>query len=1019
MTDRPALDVATCTTLLDSVDAVIYVADMKTHELLFLNRKARETSGGSIGSLCWQTLQADREGPCTFCTNDRLLDEDGQPQAPYVWEFRNTRSGEWWECRDQAIRWHDGRLVRLEIATNISRRKAQEDEKKQLEDRYVQIFNNMGNGVAVYTAVDDGADFIITDFNRAAERIEQLDKTDILGRRVTEVFPGIAAFGLLDVLRSVWRNGQSRQHPQASYKDERIQGWRDNYVCKLPTGEVIAIYEDVTARKQAEQALRDREERLALVFESAELGFWDWFPQTGKVVFNQHWAGMLGYRLDELPPHVDTWSKLLHPDDVPGVIADLSAHLEGKTPIYRAEFRMRTKQGGWKWILDTGKVTQRDENRKPLRVTGIHLDVSERKLAEKALRDSEERYRGFFENSLVGVFISTPAGRYLKVNRAFAAMLGYDSPREVIDTTTDIARQHYINPADRDRFRQLLREHGSAADFIHKLRRKNGHELWLMSNSRRVKNAADNSIVYEGVIIDITEQKKTEDALRKSEENLLTTLNSIGDAVIAVDAGHRIVRLNPVAEKLTGWTSDEAVGQRLEQVFHIINAATGQRIETPVAQVLKSGEIVAVANHAVLLARDGAEAQIADSAAPIKDSRGRISGVVLVFRDVTEEYRIRDELYKMQQMESIGTLAGGIAHDFNNILAGIFGNIALARECSEHGHPSRKYLDQAEASANRAKNLTGKLLTFAKGGEPIRDHVGLAELIEDVARFDLSGSNVKLHFDRAENLWAAEIDKAQIQQVISNLVINAGQAMPNGGHLYIDIRNHAVPNDMSADLKPGRYLRVRIKDEGEGIPENNLARVFEPYFSTRTAGHGLGLATVYSIIHRHEGQIHIDSKPGAGTTFTFYLPATGKKPGEYEQTEQELEKTILARQKILLMDDEETLLNLTAEMLALMGAVTDKAKDGREALEKYRQALSDRRPYDLVIMDLTIPGGMGGKDAVKALLQLDPQAKVVVSSGYTDDPIMARHTEYGFKSVIVKPYSFSELKTAIEKALAR
>lgn len=1275
MTDLPATIDSNYLTLLDSVDAVIYVTDMNTREILFLNKMAREHSNGKVGAICWETLQSGQTGPCPFCTNDRLVDKDGNPTGPYVWEFQNTINGEWWECHDQAIHWSDGRLVRLEIATNITDRKQLEIEHKEIvstlkeaqriakmgswdlnlqtnelhwsdeiynifgisshefeatyekflgmihpedrnhvdetyqssvknrtpyavihrllleggeikhvrengqtfyaedgtpvrsigtvqditdqimtqkalrenEQRFQELFENMSSGVVIYNAIEDGNDFIIQKLNQAAEKIENVNREEVIGRRLTDVFPGVEKFGLLEVFQDVWNNGVARHHPVTIYKDERIEGWRNNFVYKLPSGEIVAIYEDVTAQKQSEQelltkkeglsfalhaarsgmwdwniktgkihfdenyytmagydpyefpqeftewekrvhpddiaqvqqliqqvlsskspqltaefrfktkanswmwilgqgkiierdanddpvrfvglhtgidhiktteqALRESEKRHELALSGAELGTWDWNPQTGEVIFNERWAEMLGYRHDELTQHVNTWTALLHPDDVPKTIAALEAHLEKTTPFYKTEFRMKTRQGGWKWILDTGKVFERDSQGNAVRIVGTHLDITERKQAEEALKISEEKYRGFFENSVVGIYQSSPEGRYLKVNKTFAEMLGFDSPEELISATTDIATQFYIDPNDRIYYKKLLADHGYAFNFVHKFRHKKGSQLWITTSSRRVKSTTDDNEYYEGVAIDITEQVQAESALRESEENLLITLNSIGDAVIAVDTDHRVIRMNPVAEQLTGWSQTQAAKKNLTEIFHIINTKTGQAAENPVGKVLKTGKIVALANHAILIAKDGRESKIADSAAPIRNKEGQITGVVLVFRDVTEEYRIRDELHKMQQLESIGTLAGGIAHDFNNILAGIFGNIALAKQRTETDHPGRKYLEQAEISANRAKNLTGQLLTFAKGGEPIKDQISLGELIEEVAKFDLSGSKIKLLFKQQNNLWTAEVDRAQIQQVISNLVINAKQAMKEGGHLHIDVENYHHSGHHLSELKPGKYIQVSVRDEGAGIDEKSLPYIFDPYFSTKSTGRGLGLATVYSIIKRHEGYVKVESRLGKGSSFTFYLPAVDNiQQDNIEEAydSEEFEKRPL---RVLLMDDEEIIRTLTTEMLTRLGNTTDTATNGEDAVEMYRQALKEESPYNLVIMDLTIPGGMGGKEAIKDLLNIDPEAKVIVSSGYADDPVMAHYRSYGFKGVVAKPYTYSELKRTIEKVL--
>ncbi len=889
MSHQPATLDSTYLTLLDSVDAVIYVADMQTYELLFMNKMARETSGGSLGGTCWETLQANQTGPCAFCTNDRLLDRNGRPKAPYVWEFQNTLNKEWYECRDQAVLWPDGRLVRMEIATNITKRKLAEETIRANEERFRELFENMSSGVAVYRATDDGQDFIFTNLNRAAEKIEGVKRENIIGHKVTEVFPGVKEFGILAVFQKVWETGKPANHPVSIYQDNRIQGWRDNYIYKLPSEEIVAIYDDVTAQKQAEQELIEGKERLSIALHGANSGLWDLYLKTGKVFFDENYFIMAGYEPDEFAHSYDEWKKRVHPDDRQETETDLNKYLSGETERYSVEFRFKTKTGHWMWILSQGEIVEYDKDGNPARLTGLHTNIDERKQAEEDLRESEE--------------------------------------------------------------------------------------------------------------------------------NLRTTLDSIGDAVIATDINHKIIRMNPVAERLTGWTAKKALGKSLLQVFNIVNQETRQTVENPVEKVLKTGEIVGLANHTVLIAKNGRESQIADSAAPIHNNKGEVTGVVLVFRDVTEEYLIREELQKMQQLEKIGTLAGGIAHDFNNILSGIFGNIAMAKRRAKADHPCIKYLDQAEVSANRAKNLTGKLLTFAKGGEPIKDYVSLGELTKEVAEFDLSGSNIKLIFEQPDDLWAAKVDKGQIQQVFSNLVINAAQAMQKGGHLYIKLQNYEHTDGPVAHIRSGKYVQATLRDEGEGIEEKYLSRIFDPYFSTKQTGRGLGLATVNSIINKHGGHISVVSKKGQGTTFTLCLPAEDEKP--VSEDSQPAEDIIVEGQKlkVLFMDDEDFIRSLTTDMLTRLGCTVDTAADGATAIEIYTQAMQDGTPFDLVILDLTIPGGMGGKDTIKRILELDPNVRAIVSSGYADDPVMAHYTEYGFKGVATKPYTFAELKTVIGKTL--
>lgn len=637
----------------------------------------------------------------------------------------------------------------------------------------------------------------------------------------------------------------------------------------------------------------------------------------------------------------------------------------------------------------------------------------------------------------------------------------------------------------------------------------------------------------------------------KIAQNLRITLNSIGDAVIATDNAGCITRLNPVAEGMTGWSQGEAKGHPLLEVFRIINAKTREPAFDPVAHVLATGATVGLANHTVLIAKDGGEFQIADSAAPIRDADGTTAGVVLVFRDVTEEYRLRDEMEqthallravveqshipmvvvtapegrirlvnqacldflgeperdyvdqliysidspwklcatdgrqlsveelpivralhgeaiqglelmledgagrvrhttvegipirnsegevvaglavfpdtterkladeerrKLQKLESIGTLAGGIAHDFNNILMGVFGGIELAKISLPKDHASYKYIETAHQALARATHLTKQLLTFAKGGDPLFETFRLHRVIRDAVELNLSGSNVLAEENLPEDLWPIRADRGQISHVLANLIINAKQAMPDGGRLFISGENLTVTTAEQLPA-PGKYVKITLRDEGIGIPEKFLARIFDPYFSTKQSGSGLGLAIVHSVITKHNGQIRVESGTEAGTSFILYLPAeTSGSCGE-EAWYAQVVTGASAKGRVLVMDDDPMVREIAGEMLGLLGYACVSVSDGREALEAYRTAQEEQYPFSCVIMDLTIPGQMGGKETIGLLLGEDPSARVIVASGYSTDPIMSDYQRYGFKGRLPKPFQLHALQQELTKVL--
>jgi ligand-binding sensor domain-containing protein/signal transduction histidine kinase/CheY-like chemotaxis protein len=384
--------------------------------------------------------------------------------------------------------------------------------------------------------------------------------------------------------------------------------------------------------------------------------------------------------------------------------------------------------------------------------------------------------------------------------------------------------------------------------------------------------------------------------------------------------------------------------------------------------------------------------------------------------DITEKVKLEEEVLKAQKLESLGILAGGLAHDFNNLLTGILGNISLAKMYTDKDSKLYKRLNEAEKASFRAKDLTLQLMTFAKGGAPIKKPVDLKKLLKDTVEFSLSGSKSKSEFNIADDLLIVECDEGQISQVISNLIINADQAMINGGKIEIsasNVENAEEVNSMSN--RYSKYVKISIKDYGVGIPPENLTKVFDPFFTTKPKGKGLGLSSVYSIIKRHDGFIEVDSKVGEGTTFNVFLPASTKKVEIKLDQEVSLEKF---EGKILLMDDEEMIRDFASILLTEMGFEVDLVCDGSEAIEKYKESLQKNK-YKAVILDLTVPGGVGGKEAARDILELDKDAIIFVSSGYSNDPIMSDYQSYGISGIIPKPYKTEELYYLLSKVLSK
>jgi len=413
-----------------------------------------------------------------------------------------------------------------------------------------------------------------------------------------------------------------------------------------------------------------------------------------------------------------------------------------------------------------------------------------------------------------------------------------------------------------------------------------------------------------------------------------------------------------------------------------------------------------------IITKDGHIRWISHNCNKIYDSSGNFLGVRGSNLDITEQKLASEELSKIDKLESLGLVAGGIAHDFNNLLTAILGNISLAKMEADPSSNIYKRLDASEKASLRAQNLTQQLLTFAKGGSPVKKPSSLKRIILETAEFALKGSNVACKFDFDQDLWIVEVDTGQISQVLHNLILNADQAMPDGGVIKIKARNIKVQPEEHTIVPPGDYVVITVQDQGKGIPPELLSKIFDPYFTTKENGSGLGLAVCFSIVRKHGGFITVDSAPGQGASFNVYLPAL-REQNISQDEEQNAPKDQTHGKNILIMDDDPSVLQLLTESLKYLGHNIDTAMDGSEALAKYQEAMQQGKTYDAVIMDLTIPGGMGGKEALVKLLQIDPKAKVIVSSGYSKDDTITNYKRYGFCASLPKPYKLEVLNSIL------
>ena len=509
------------------------------------------------------------------------------------------------------------------------------------------------------------------------------------------------------------------------------------------------------------------------------------------------------------------------------------------------------------------------------------------------------------------------------------------------------------------------------------------------------------------------QRKKIEDALRDSEQRYRAIMENTYDVIVEISNQGTCKYVSPNCQAVLGYDSADMLGKSFFDFVHPEEReALLESFHTHI------GSLQEIDMMCRLQTKQAEWRWFESHIHPFRTSVGTVMGVI-VTRDITEQKRVEEERIRATKLESVGLLAGGIAHDFNNILTSVFANIGLAKmvtakDSSSNTESVVERLTAAEKACLRARDLTKQLLTFAKGGAPVKSTASIASIITDTVEFALRGSSVRCHLNIPEHLWPVEVDEGQISQVLQNLVINGDQAMPEGGMIEVEAANCSIPSPSDFSLKPGNYVRVTVTDQGIGIPQDHLSKIFDPYFTTKQKGIGLGLATTYSIIKRHEGHITVSSSLGIGTSFTLYLPTSS---GKERLPDEGLDDLICGNGRILVMDDEKEIQDILGKMLQHLGFEVDFASEGEKALSYYAQALQTGSAYVAAILDLTIPGGMGGKETLRQIKALHPEAAVIVSSGYSNDPVMARFQHFGFSGVIAKPYNLLDLSKVLSQIL--
>ncbi len=665
--------------------------------------------------------------------------------------------------------------------------------------------------------------------------------------------------------------------------------------------------------------------------------------------------------------------------------------------------------GEKEWIR-TSKIPLRDNKGNIYGVMGVYEDITGRKNYEDEIRHTKDLLQAVLDNSAAVIYAKDKDGKYILINHLFETL--FSTTLEEITGTTDF--DHF--PEDKAQaFRtndlKVLRTK-RPMEFEEIVPQKDFDHTYLSIKFPLI-NAEGEAYATCGISTDITERKRMETSLLERDELLKKAQEIARLGNWELDLETNIFTCYKESCNIFGMENKDGCQGSFEEFLDmIVNDDERDYVNTLFQQAIDEGSDLSL-DHKV----KSNDVFVHEEAEAVLNKDGKVVKLVGIVQDITERKRIEDELLKGQKLESIGMLAGGIAHDFNNLLTAIIGNLFFLKG-NNSDKDDLKHIATIEGASLRAQELTKQLMTFSRGGSPIKDAVSIKELIVESANFALHGSKITHDYKIPDSTHPINADQGQISQVLNNLLINAVQAMGDGGSIYIEAKNKKVKKSDKLFLKPGEYVHISISDTGPGMTTEVQSKIFDPFFTTKSGGSGLGLASCYSIIKKHSGTISTESKLGHGTTFHIYLPALTGKLAKGTKAKIKGKATIKKGSgRILIMDDDGDLRALYKGILEAIGYEVTLTKEGSEAIVEYKNSLTNDTPFDLIIMDLTIPGGIGGKDAIAEVLKINSAAKAIVCSGYSDDPVMANYKDFGFKGVITKPFSTETLSQEVSLAI--
>ena len=953
-----------------------------------------------------------------------------------------------------------GEIYFVSTIRDISERKSAELLLLENEQLQSALYGAMREGVCIHELIfdDDGRpiDYQILDANPAYSKLTEIPPHIAVGSLASELF-GQGSAPFLDIYAEVATTGVPQDFEiiwEPQHKTFHVS------VFSLREDQFATVFADITAKKRAEQALTASEAKYRKLTEEASDTVWTMeldfdnpnlleafqdakFTYVSPAIYQLR--GLSPEDVCSEPPH-----KTLTPDSQFAAFELLQREVEhfhqtGNIRRQKIELEQQHVDGRGIWTELSVSLTT-DETGALSGIHGISRDISERKGAQDALSQNEERMTKIAQvfstlgsntgeniqklTALCGELLGADCALYNYLEGDMVCSLGsWNVPEdyEIVSKAeghicTDLVDnpppdgQYYVFGLLTSPYAETdpnVKKYGLKT-YLGNLIRCHSEPigtLCVVYTSDYEPTKADRKIlsIIATTISGEEERRMAELALRESEERFRDLTEALPQTVYETDLEGRISYANSQAFETFGYpTSPIEEGISLSD---LIAKKDWPRLSESI-QSLRSGGKTSGREY-LAIKSDGATFPIVVYTRTKKQD-GRVVGFRGIAVDITERRKLEAEMQRNAKMKAVGRLAGGIAHDFNNLLMVMVGNASLAGVLTSPEEEAERtnVLSEIERIGKEAKALTDQLLTFAKGGSPVKETASMVELLKETSQLMLRGSNVIAKHDHPLDLWAVDIDRSQIGQVVQNLVVNADQSMPEGGTITLSSRNISDP----PNLPPGDYVELSFSDTGIGIRPNELEEIFEPFYTTKDKGHGLGLATTYRIVQNHGGDIHVDSELGKGSTFTVFLPARpGVKPLPSYAPPSDL---TTGSSRILLMDDEDSVRLSASRMLEKLGYSCTCTRDGTDAIEEYHAALSEK-PFDLVILDLTVPGGMGGVEALKKLKELDPNVLAIASSGYTNDDTMADPQARGFANVLPKPYTLQRISDTVAQTLKK